>query len=60
MTEHQYWRSCLKLKKILFNDMENEKIINYPFDESAYETKYQNFILALNVKAEQLLDNSGL
>lgn len=59
LTEHQYWRACLKLKKILFNDIANIEIISFDFPEK-FEMNKLDFKSALINRASVLLDNDGL
>jgi hypothetical protein len=60
LTEHHYWRACLKLKKILSNDTENVRIVQYPDPSENYDLDTQKFITGLRTKASQLLDNDGV
>ena len=59
LTEHHYWRACLKLKKMLFNDTENAPIQQFHFPEE-FEDNKKDFFDAIKDTAEFLLIGRGL
>jgi hypothetical protein len=49
-----------KAEKILSNDTENVRIVQYPDPSENYDLDIQKFITGLRTKASQLLDNDGV
>ena len=60
LAEYAYWRSCLKFKTILFNDVENSPLLDLPGKTVKFENDKMSFTNRLTRKAESLLDNEGI
>jgi hypothetical protein len=42
LVEHQYWSSCTRMQKILFNDIENTKIVEFDFPPTEGFEQYKD------------------
>jgi hypothetical protein len=60
LTEYAYWKACLKLKKILRNDIENIPIKDFKAADEAFLVKKLAFEAKLEEKAKSLKDFSGI
>jgi len=60
MTEYQYWYSCMKLKKILFNEKENITFTNFELDTETFVLKQKTYMDTLNNYAKNVLNQEGL
>ena len=49
LTEYYYWKSCIKLQKVIFNDIENIEI--HDFEKYDNTGNKVNFIIALEKRA---------
>jgi len=58
--EYSYWHTCLKLKKILFNDIENCKIRTLSKPSPHFAASTATFKRLLTAKANQLTNTEGL
>jgi hypothetical protein len=58
-TEYQYWRSCMKLKKILLNEVENVKIKEFDLHD-VDEVARTSFLYSLTIYACNVSERKGL
>lgn len=57
LVEHQYWCSCMKMQKILFNDKANLQIQEFEIPESDTFEEYKDKLTAY---AQNVLDREGI
>ena len=53
LTEYYYWRACIKLRKVLYNDAENIKIETFPEvpdDQKAAKIQYERDLSAYAIR----------
>jgi hypothetical protein len=58
--EYAYWRACMKAKKLLFNDIVNDPIIELQGRTPQYVQETTDFKVMLAKKAAALLDTDGV
>ncbi len=56
MTEYQYWHSCLKLRKILLNDIDNLKPVQLCATDAPFDVSRQQLLLKLQRLGENAIE----
>jgi hypothetical protein len=61
LTEYQYWKACMKLKKVIFNDVENVTLIDFKYPDDGKDEAYRiQFFNKLTNYAESVAARDGI
>ena len=61
LTEYQYWKACMKLKKVIFNDVETVTLIDFKYpDDGKNEAHRVQFFNKLTNYAESVAARDGI